>query len=348
MEGKKVGRKLLRMLEVTCYLIGVASFAVAAALGVGEPLSASAQQSGAVWTTRDSCGPPNQNVNLYNVGEHIYINGANFEPGVRYGWAIRRTQGGSTPIASGRVTPNDSGAFCFDALTATADMAGNGMVWKADLQDPDGDKVSSDNFRVQQVPTDTPVSPTNTPQEPTNTPTDTEVPPTSTPTNTPVPPTETPTNTPVPPTETPTSTPTDTPTEVPTDTPTATATSTPTEGPSPTPTDTPDPRTPSPTPTDTPVPPTATPTNTPTEVPPTATPTDTDVPENTPTPTNTQPPSDPGSSPTPTTDPAEILIPVTGVELPAVSALSQRGFFSMGVLFFGIGFLLHGVQRKRD
>jgi hypothetical protein len=36
------------------------------------------------------------------------------------------------------------------------------------------------------------------------------------------------------------------------------------------------------------------------------------------------------------------------VELPAVSPLSQRGFFSMGVLFFGIGFLLHGVQRKRD
>jgi hypothetical protein len=36
------------------------------------------------------------------------------------------------------------------------------------------------------------------------------------------------------------------------------------------------------------------------------------------------------------------------VELPGFNAVSQRGYFSLGVLFFGIGFLLNGVDRRRE
>jgi hypothetical protein len=191
------------------------------------PASVSFAQSGsgAIWTTTDSCGDP-QNVNHYVVGAVVYINGANFDPAEAFAWDITRVSG-SPPkptVASGNEAADGNGAFCFAAYTLLISDVGN--TYQATVGD-----VKSDNFRVeaaQEEPTNTPL-PTNTPVPPTNTPvppTDTPVPPTDTPvpaTNTPVPPTDTPvppTNTPVPPTDTPVPTdvpPTDTP--VPTDDP---------------------------------------------------------------------------------------------------------------------------------
>lgn len=306
----RLGSRILRAVEVACYLVGVISFTLAVSLGIGEPLTTSAQGSGAIWTTAGTCSNP-QDQNQYNHGDNIVLHGENFSPSVSVAWSITGKPGGAScdpgiVVASGSETTDGDGAFCEIVYVVANDDCGEYQV-KAE-----GSK--GDNYRVVGEP-------------PTSTPTNTQV--ADTPTNTPVPPTETSTNTPVPPTETPT------------------ATSSPTEGPSPTPTDTPNPETPSATPSNTPVPPTETPTASPTQVPDTATPTNTSEPQDTPTPTNTQPPSTQPSA-TPTTDPGEILIPVTGVELPGLVGVSQRGFFSMGVLFFGIGFVVHGMARKRE
>lgn len=336
----RLGSRILRAVEVACYLVGVISFTLAVSLGIGEPLTTSAQGSGAIWTTAGTCSNP-QDQNQYNHGDNIVLHGENFSPSVSVAWSITGKPGGAScdpgiVVASGSETTDGDGAFCEIVYVVANDDCGEYQV-KAE-----GSK--GDNYRVVgEPPTSTP---TNT--QVADTPTNTPVPPTETSTNTPVPPTETPTNTPVPPTETPTNTATSTPTNTPVPpTETPTATSSPTEGPSPTPTDTPNPETPSATPSNTPVPPTETPTASPTQVPDTATPTNTSEPQDTPTPTNTQPPSTQPSA-TPTTDPGEILIPVTGVELPGLVGVSQRGFFSMGVLFFGIGFVVHGMARKRE
>jgi hypothetical protein len=355
--NREVGarNKILRALEAACYLVGVTSFALAASLGIGSPQETFAQSDGAIWTTAGTCSNP-QNKNQYDHGDNIVLHGEGFLPDVNRSYSITGKPGGAScdpgiVVASGSVTTDGSGAFCEIVYVVKNDDCGEYQVKV--------EGVKGDNYRVVgEPPTSTP---TNTPVGPTDTPT--EAPDTPTPTDTPLPPTNTPTNTPVPPTETATSTATSTPTNTPvpptaTPTATSTATSTPTEGPSPTPTDTPNPETPSATPTNTPVPPTATPTftatntpvpptATPTEEPDTATPTNTAEPQDTPTPTNTQPPQTQPSA-TPTTDPGEILIPVTGVELPGLVGVSQRGFFSMGVLAFGIGFVLHGVGRKQD
>ncbi len=362
----KIGSKILRALEIGCYLLGVTSFALAASLGIGEPQETFAQSDGAIWTTAGTCANP-QDKNQYEHGDNIVLHGENFVPDASRSWTITGKPGGAScdpgiVVASGSVNTDGNGAFCEIVYVVQNDDCGE---YQVKVQG-----VKGDNYRVvgeppTSTPTDTPVgptdTPTNTPEPPTATPTDTPVPPTDTPTNTPVPPTATPTSTATP-TNTATSTSTSTATATATSTSTATATSTPTEGPSPTPTDTPNPETPSATPTNTPVPPTATPTFTPTNtptntpVPPTATPTrepdtatptNTGVPQDTPTPTKTQPPQTQPSA-TPTTEPGEILIPVTGVELPGLVGVSQRGYFGLGLLSFGIGLVLHGFGRKRE
>ena len=196
------------------------------------------------------------------------------------------------------------------------------------------DPVPTETIAPTGTPTETPDvtgTPTNTP-EPTNTPTST---PEGTPTETPEEPTSTPTDTPEP-TETPTNTPEPTDTPEPTETPTNTPdpTSTPED-----PTETPE------EPTETPQDPTSTPED-PTQTPeePTSTPqpsfTPTTIPTNTPVPTVDQPE---GSG-------TELLIPVTGVEMPLSSADGRtrqrfwgRTSANTGMLLFGLGMIFHGA-----
>ena len=74
-------------------------------LRVGET---SGQNPGAIWTTRNGCGTEQQDVNLYETGETVYINGSGFIPGT-YPWSIKGQPGGAsgdpnTVVASGNVT----------------------------------------------------------------------------------------------------------------------------------------------------------------------------------------------------------------------------------------------------
>jgi hypothetical protein len=100
--------------------------------------------TGAIWTTTGSCGDP-QNVNHYTTGDHVYINGANFAPG-DYAWDITGQPGGASNhpnivVASGNITVDQSGAFCFMAYIIGPT---DGGTYRANL----GGK--NDNYRVDQ------------------------------------------------------------------------------------------------------------------------------------------------------------------------------------------------------
>lgn len=98
---------------------------------------------GAIWTTRDDCGDEQQDVNHYERGEWVYINGANFNPGT-YEWYIEGQPGNASAdpnvkVAQGQVVVDESGAFCFAAYQVAEDDGGEYTV-----------KVGNkgDNYRV--------------------------------------------------------------------------------------------------------------------------------------------------------------------------------------------------------
>lgn len=118
---------------------------------VGASLAAPAlpkSGSGAIWTTANDCGDESQDVNHYVTGEQVYINGAGFSPNTTYPWEIKGKAGGASGdpnivVASGTITTNSNGAFCFNAYTIQPDDWGEYQV-----------KVSNkgDNYRVTQLP----------------------------------------------------------------------------------------------------------------------------------------------------------------------------------------------------
>lgn len=167
--------------------------------------------SGAIWTTNNSCGSDQQDVNHFAKGDTVYINGSGFNASELLNWSIEGKPGGAScdpgiAVKQSNITANPDGSFCFGAYVVADDDCGEYQV-----------KVGNkgDNYRVDEND----ISPTPTP-----TPTPTIIP-TNTPTPTPTL-TQNPSNTPTPtPTEnqdrpTPTLTPTATPTSTPTTTPT--------------------------------------------------------------------------------------------------------------------------------
>jgi len=367
----------LSALSRISYTLGAGFLIAALALSFFPQPQAAIAGSGAIWTTRSGCGSPEQDVNHFDIGDHIYINGSGFDGTTTYSWSIKGKPGGAScdpgiQVAGSSYQTDGSGAFCFSAYTVHADDCGEYQVKFG---------TKGDNYQVDGVPTNTPVPPTATDtSEPTATdtpePTATDTPeptatdtPEPTATDTPEP---TATDTPEPTaTDTPEPTATDTPEPTATDTPEPTATptesnETPTPGPSPTPSDTPEPTatdTPEPTATDTPEP-TATDTPEPTATD-TPEPTATDTPEptatatisvETPTQEPTDPPADPTNTPAPTNPPDptatpvdQILIPVTGADLNGgpSSPISSAGALGLSVAFLGLGLILQGYKRMQ-
>ena len=327
----------LSALSRISYTLGAGFLIAALALSFFPQPQAAIAGSGAIWTTRSGCGSPEQDVNHFDIGDHIYINGSGFDGTTTYSWSIKGKPGGAScdpgiQVAGSSYQTDGSGAFCFSAYTVHADDCGEYQVKFG---------TKGDNYQVDGVPTNTPVPPTATDtSEPTATDT-----PEPTATDTPEP---TATDTPEPTaTDTPEPTATDTPEPTATDTPEPTATptesnETPTPGPSPTPSDTPEPTatdTPEPTATDTPEP--------------TATAT---ISVETPTQEPTDPPADPTNTPAPTNPPDptatpvdQILIPVTGADLNGgpSSPISSAGALGLSVAFLGLGLILQGYKRMQ-
>jgi len=145
-------KKLLLIINRIIY-ISAAAMLIAGMIFtfIGQPAPVLAV---AIWTTTGSCGDP-QNINHYNHGDHVFINGAGFSPG-DYSWDITGQPGGAScdpdiAVASGVWTVDASGAFCFDAYTIAMDDCGT-------YQTKFGG-VKGDNYRVGDPPT---LTPTNT------------------------------------------------------------------------------------------------------------------------------------------------------------------------------------------
>lgn len=151
-------------------------------IGTGTALAApnTSGGSGAIWTTDGSCGTAQQDVNHFEIGDHVYINGDGFNANTQYYWSIKGKPGKASgdpgvTVADGYFTTDANGNFCFDAYAVKSDDWGEYTV-------KFGNK--GDNYRVEgEDPTETP-PPTGTPTPPTPTPTKT---PTETPTQTPTP-----------------------------------------------------------------------------------------------------------------------------------------------------------------
>jgi len=122
------------------------------------PTSTSLAQAnpGAIWTTNGSCGSEQQDVNHFNHGDVVYINGSGFGSGESIAWTIDGQPGNAScdpniTVASGNLTSSADGNFCINAYTVAADDCGEYQV-KA------GNK--GDNYRV---PDSTTLTPTPTP-----------------------------------------------------------------------------------------------------------------------------------------------------------------------------------------
>ncbi|MEZ0397367.1 MAG: hypothetical protein ABWK53_13175, partial [Anaerolineales bacterium] len=114
-------------------------------LPVGQVSASKGGNSGAIWTTNGDCGDASQDVNHFAIGDVVYINGSGFDPNTSYNWQIKGQPGSASAdpnivVASGSVTTDSSGSFCFAAYTVAADDDGEYSV-----------KVGNkgDNYRVE-------------------------------------------------------------------------------------------------------------------------------------------------------------------------------------------------------
>lgn len=125
--------------------VAVVTMLAAAAWAPSAPPAEATGGPGAIWTTSSTCRPP-QDLNHYAVGQDVWVRGANFAPGATYGWTITGQPGhaSSDPglvVASGAVTADDAGAFCFLAYTVQPGDRGEYTV------DVEGAR-KNDNYRV--------------------------------------------------------------------------------------------------------------------------------------------------------------------------------------------------------
>ncbi len=114
------------MLSVLVSILFIASIAMASAEVTIEKDNGG--NSGSIWTTTNQCGAEQQDVNQYSPGEHVYINGANFDEG-EYDWDITGQPGQAscdpnTKVASGSIAVDSSRAFCFEAYTVANNDCG--------------------------------------------------------------------------------------------------------------------------------------------------------------------------------------------------------------------------------
>ena len=116
------------MLTMLVSVLVIASIVAVSADQPIELVKESNGNPGSIWTTTNLCGTEQQNVNKYNIGETVYINGAGFDEG-SYDWAITGQAGQAScdpkvVVASDSQTVDSSGAFCIEAYTVQSDDCG--------------------------------------------------------------------------------------------------------------------------------------------------------------------------------------------------------------------------------
>ena len=142
--------KIIKKATKSTPFMVVAGMVIVAAVGlVIVPHLTKAGKPGAIWTTTNTCGDP-QNVNHYNVGDVVYINGSGFDED-NYNWDITGLPSSADPntaVASGQYSVGASGEFCFDAYTIQADDNG---VYKATF-DNKHDNYSVSGGEIPYIP----------------------------------------------------------------------------------------------------------------------------------------------------------------------------------------------------
>lgn len=102
-------------------------------LQLAAVITSASAAPGAIWTTTGACGDP-QNVNNYNVGDQVFVNGAGFGPSTtEMLWKIVGKPGGASGdpgqvVANGAISPDINGEFCFYAYTIQSDDWGEYSV----------------------------------------------------------------------------------------------------------------------------------------------------------------------------------------------------------------------------
>lgn len=136
---KKTIKWLSVLVQITV-ILNVSFFGVLMA-----PTDVSAMSTpGSIWTTKNDCGSESQDVNEFNAGEHVYINGNGFAAGT-YDWYIVGQPASSDPdiqVATGTKSVDSSGKFCFDAYLV---LSGDDGVYKTNFNG------KNDNYHVNGV-----------------------------------------------------------------------------------------------------------------------------------------------------------------------------------------------------
>ena len=118
---------------------------------LGMNVYAQVGNPGAIWTTRGDCGTEQQDVNQYDQGEYIYINGDGFDAGL-YNWSITGQPGNASGdpnivVASGSETVGDGGGFCINqAYLVALDDCGEYTVDFNSTERGGGNK--NDNYHI--------------------------------------------------------------------------------------------------------------------------------------------------------------------------------------------------------
>ncbi len=102
--------------------------------------------AGEVNTVTGSCGAP-VNENQYEVGQAVLLKGKDFLPNTQYSWDISPAAGGpnAVAIASGFVTTDANGDFCFTAIPSLPEGSEDNDPFKATVGG-----AKSDNFSVNE------------------------------------------------------------------------------------------------------------------------------------------------------------------------------------------------------
>lgn len=106
---------------------------------------------GSIWTTKNDCGNVSQDVNQYNLGDQVYVNGANFGAG-NHSWTITGLGGSNESgascdpgiiVANGNYSVNSNGSFCFNAYNISSDDCGE---YKVEFNN------KKDNYGIKEIP----------------------------------------------------------------------------------------------------------------------------------------------------------------------------------------------------
>lgn len=126
-------------------LYGVLVFMLVASLSLISAVPPACNGNpGSIWTTNGDCGNVSQDVNQYNVGDKVFINGEGFCANT-YDWAITGKPGGASSdpgidVANGSKVVDSNGSFCFEAYTVQLGDEGEyGVKFNG----------KGDNYRIQ-------------------------------------------------------------------------------------------------------------------------------------------------------------------------------------------------------